>query len=119
MLSDHVCNILSNGFNIKVKLSAEMVIFRVLINERLLVTDMKNAFASHIALRKALEWKSPNASKVSLWLSNLMFFLKLDKNKVLHQRNNWKVVEVTGPLHFVFRYSLISYNIKYPLNLKK
>ena len=49
-----------------------------------MATHHKNAFAfaSLLARRRiVLKWKSPNPPKVSVWLSDLMLFLKLEKIK--------------------------------------
>lgn len=77
-----VCKILNEAFNTNVKPSADMAIFGLLINESMLPTDKMDAFAfaSLIARRRiVLQWKSPDPPKVSVWLSELMFFLKLEK----------------------------------------
>ena len=74
-----------------------MAIFGVFINEILLATDKKNAFASLLARRIVLQWKSPDPSKVSVWLSDLMFFLKY-----FTQRINKKIPQNMGPVDFVF-----------------
>lgn len=84
-----ICRILNEASNTNVKPSAEMAIFGVLVNELLLPSYKKEAFtfASVIACRRILlDWKSPKPLQASLWLSDLMLFLKLEKNKILYQR---------------------------------
>ena len=79
-----VCKTLNDAFGTKMKPSAEMAIFGVFVNEITMATHHKNAFAfaSLLARRRiVLKWKSPNPPKVSVWLSDLMLFLKLEKIK--------------------------------------
>ena len=79
-----ICKTLNDAFKTKIKPSADMAIFGVLIDEHRLPIDKMNAFAfaSLIARRNiVLHWKSPEPPKVSVWLTELMFFLKLEKVK--------------------------------------
>lgn len=100
-----VCNTLNDAFGTNVKPSADMAIFGVLINEILLPTDKKNvfSFASLLARRRiALQWKSPDPPKGSVWLSDLMFFLKLEKIKYFTRGSTRKFHKIWDPLILYF-----------------
>lgn len=100
-----VCKTLNEAFNTNVKPSADMAIFGVLINETMLPTDKMNAFAFASLIcrrRKVLQWKSPDPPKVSVWLSELMFFLKLEKIKYFTRGSTKKFHKIWDPLILYF-----------------
>ncbi len=59
-----------------------MALFGVTGDDIHITKDKENAlaFATFIARRRIiLQWKSPIPPKLSLWLSDVMFFLKTEK----------------------------------------
>lgn len=76
---------LSDALNIDFQPSAAAAIFGITVSEYPVVRNShKNiiAFATLLARRRILlHWKSKHPPKVSMWLSDLMLFLRLEKIK--------------------------------------
>lgn len=101
-----ICKILNDAFHTKVKPSADMAIFGVLVDEHTLSIDKMNAFAfaSLIARRNiVLHWKSPESPKASVWLTELMFFLKLEKIKYFTRGSTRQFHKMWDPLIEYFK----------------
>ncbi len=100
-----VCKTLNDALETKVKPSPDLAIFGILIDEILLTADKRDtfAFASLLARRRiVLQWKSPDPPRVSVWLSDLMSFLKLEKIKYFTMGSIKKFHKIWDPLilHF-------------------
>lgn len=96
---------MNEAFETNVGPTAEMAVFGAFNSEYLMPVDKKNAFAFATLLarrRIVMEWKSPNPPKVSLWLSDLMLFLKLEKIKYFTRGTIKTFHKVWDPLIFYF-----------------
>ncbi len=79
-----IFEILNSAFNLGIQPNPIMALFGVTGDDIHITKDKENAlaFATLIARRRILlEWKSPIPPKLSLWLSDVMFFLKTEKFK--------------------------------------
>ncbi len=77
-----IFEILNSAFNLGIQPNPIMALFGVTGDDIHITKDKENAlaFATLIARRRIiLEWKSPIPPKLSLWLSDVMFFLKTEK----------------------------------------
>ena len=80
-----------------------MAIFGVFVSEVSMTTNKRNAFASMLARRRiVLEWKSPKPPYVSVWLNDLMLFLKLEKIKYFSRGSNDTFHKIWDPLLLYF-----------------
>lgn len=88
-LSDYwtcIFKTLNEAFSLNIKPSVEVAIFGVPEHGVLLTNKVKNviAFATLLARRRILlEWKSTSSPKASMWLCDLVSYLKLEKIKYL------------------------------------
>ncbi len=79
-----------------------MALFGVTGDDIHITKDKENAlaFATLIARRRIiLECKSP----MSLWLSDVMFFLKTEKNIIISQRINQNILQNMGSFNNLYR----------------
>ncbi len=73
---------LNEAFNLNITPCVEIAIFGVPEHGISLTNNMENvfAFASLLARRRILlEWKSKNPPKTSMWICDLILYLKLEK----------------------------------------
>ncbi len=72
-------------YNLNITPCVEIAIFGVPEHGISLTNNMENvfAFASLLARRRILlEWKSKNPPKTSMWICDLILYLKLEKNNI-------------------------------------
>lgn len=77
---------LIDAFNLEINPSVEIVIFDVPEHKITLTNKIKNVitFATLLARRRILlEWKSTVPPKASMWMCDLVLYLKLEKIKYL------------------------------------
>ena len=78
-----IFDISNSAFNLRIHPNPIMALFGVTSDDIHITKEKENAlaFATLIARRRILlEWKSPMAPKLSLWLSDISSFLKTEKN---------------------------------------
>ncbi len=83
-----IFEILNTAFNLGIQPNPIMALFGVTGDDIHITKDKENAlaFATLIARRRILlEWKSPIPPKLSLWLSDVIFFLKTEKSHILSE----------------------------------
>ena len=82
-----------------------MAIFGVFVSEVSMTTNKRNAFAfaSLLARRRiVLKWKSPEPPFSSVWLNDLMLFLKLEKIKYFSRGSTDTFHKIWDPLLLYF-----------------
>ena len=100
-----IFGILNVAFGLHLQPSPLMAIFGVRGNDTATATNKKNviAFATLIARRRILlEWKSQLPPKASVWLSDMMMFLKIEKVKYFLRGSTEKFNKVWDPLLVYF-----------------
>lgn len=97
-----VFKILSDAFNINLQPSAEVAIFGVTKSNNLALSNNKKniiAFSTLLARRRILlEWKSLEPPKASLWLKDLLFYLKLEQVKYAIGGSREAFFNIWGPM---------------------
>lgn len=88
-----IFEILGSAFKLRIQLNPIMALFSIAGDDTYITKDKENAvaFTTLIARRRILlEWKSPTPPKLSLWLSDLMVFLKTEKIKYFQLEHSTK-----------------------------
>ncbi len=97
---------LNKAFDLDLQPSPITAIFGVQGNGDLLMPRSKEnvvAFATLMARRRILMgWKSPTPPKVSVWLSDMMMFLKIEKIKFFLRGSTTKFFKTWDPLLIYF-----------------
>ncbi len=96
-----IFEILNSAFDLGIQPNPIMALFGVTGDDIHITKDKENAlaFATLIARRRILlEWKSPIPPKLSLWLSDIMFFLKTEKIKYFLRGSTKAFYKTWNPL---------------------
>ncbi len=92
---------LNYAFNLEIKPSVKIAIFGVPEHKVSLTNKVKNviAFVTLIVRRRILlEWKSAIPPKASVWMCDLVLYLKLEKIKYLMKVSVQKLYETWQPM---------------------
>ncbi len=100
-----IFEILNSAFNLGIQPNPIMALFGVTGDDIHITKDKENVltFATLIARRRIiLEWKSPIPPKLSLWLSDVMFFIKTEINQIFSQRINQSILQNMGSFNNLY-----------------